>query len=781
MRPLSELKKEFKYWDVIADMIDQCIDISLNLSQSGHPGGSRSKVHVLVSTLLSGVMRWDIRNPGKTFADRFVLIAGHTNPLIYATLAIFNEALRLKYEKTGESKYLNPMGEKYTLYWQDLLTLRRQGGLPGHAEMEGKTLFFKFNTGPSGHGSAPAAGEAFILKYAGAEDVKVFAFEGEGGLTTGVSHETKNSAYGLGLGNLIYVVDWNDYGIDNRPFSDIMAGTPVEWFEPYGWKVAGTENGTDWESIIQAYEKLFNQNGDPNQPKMLWVKTRKGRGYGKYDNASHGSPHKRNSLEFWNTKREFAEKYGVQFEHMDKPGFNVYESDKKQMADTFETVFLLFDKIPRLIEYLSERLIELGESIPEHKEISSKFRENPLNDPVIYSYRDYPEELYKPPGTKAPNRAGFGNFGSWLNTYCKEKYGRPLVLVSSADLADSTNISGFAKGWNGSEDFGMFHRKKNQQGTLLPQAITEFANAGIMAGITTVNFSEDPYAEFNGYITACSTYGSFSYLKYGAMRLFSQVAQDSQLKVGKIIWVAGHSGPETAEDSRTHFGIFSPGVTQLFPTGHILNLHPWEYNEVPVMLGAALATDIPIIAIHLTRPPIELPDRIAIGMPSHFEAAKGAYVVKDYDFNREREGVVIIRGTSVISNLLTILPRIQNDGPNIKIVAALSWGLFEMQSEEYKQSVMRDDEWSDAMIITNTAINLMSNWIKHSVVKEYSVSADWDNRWRGGGNLEEVIDEAHLSARWQWRAILKFAENRPDRLERIRSSVPKMEIPLVED
>ncbi|MCH8069190.1 MAG: transketolase [Candidatus Marinimicrobia bacterium] len=775
------MKKEFKYWDVIADMIDQCIDISLNLSQSGHPGGSRSKVHVLVSTLLSGVMRWDIRNPGKTFADRFVLIAGHTNPLIYATLAIFNEALRLKYEKTGESKYLNPMGEKYTLYWQDLLTLRRQGGLPGHAEMEGKTLFFKFNTGPSGHGSAPAAGEAFILKYAGAEDVKVFAFEGEGGLTTGVSHETKNSAYGLGLGNLIYVVDWNDYGIDNRPFSDIMAGTPVEWFEPYGWRVTGTENGTDWESIIQAYEELLIKDIDPNQPKMLWVKTRKGRGYGKYDNASHGSPHKRNSLEFWNTKREFAEKYGVQFEHMDKPGFDDYESNKKQMADTFETVFSLFDKIFGLIEYLSERLIELGESIPEHKEISSKFRENPLNDPVIYSYRDYPEELYKPPGTKAPNRAGFGNFGSWLNTYCKEKYGRPLVLVSSADLADSTNISGFAKGWNGSENFGMFHREENQQGTLLPQAITEFANAGIMTGITTVNFSEDPYAEFNGYITACSTYGSFSYLKYGAMRLFSQVAQDSQLKVGKIIWVAGHSGPETAEDSRTHFGIFSPGVTQLFPMGHILNLHPWEYNEVPVMLGAALATDIPIIAIHLTRPPIELPDRIALGIPSHFEAAKGAYVVKDYDFNREREGVVIVRGTSVISNLLTILPRIQNEGPNVKIIAALSWGLFEMQSEEYKQSVMRDNEWSDAMIITNTAINLMSNWIKHSVVKEYSVSADWDNRWRGGGNLEEVIDEAHLSARWQWKAILKFAENRPDRLERIRSSVPRMEIPLVED
>ncbi len=76
-------------------------------------------------------------------------------------------------------------------------------------------------------------------------------------------------------------------------------------------------------------------------------------------------------------------------------------------------------------------------------------------------------------------------------------------------------------------------------------------------------------------------------------RLFSQMAQDCQYKIGKVIWVAGHSGPETADDSRTHFGIFAPGVTQLFPEGTVINLHPWEYNEVPVMLAAALNQTAP--------------------------------------------------------------------------------------------------------------------------------------------------------------------------------------------
>ena len=34
--------------------------------------------------------------------------------------------------------------------------------------MEGRTLFLKFHTGPSGHGMPPAAGEALALKLAGA-------------------------------------------------------------------------------------------------------------------------------------------------------------------------------------------------------------------------------------------------------------------------------------------------------------------------------------------------------------------------------------------------------------------------------------------------------------------------------------------------------------------------------------------------------------------------------------------------------------------------------------
>ena len=143
MQSPKQLEQYYPYWEITKDLIDQCIDIMLNLRQSGHPGGSRSKVHGMVTTLLSGAMRWDIRDAGKRFADRFVLVAGHTNPVVYATLAVLNEALIIKYNQTGNTKYKHFIGDEFQLKWEDLLMLRKSGGLPGHAEMEGKTLFFK--------------------------------------------------------------------------------------------------------------------------------------------------------------------------------------------------------------------------------------------------------------------------------------------------------------------------------------------------------------------------------------------------------------------------------------------------------------------------------------------------------------------------------------------------------------------------------------------------------------------------------------------------------------
>ncbi len=768
----QELEKNLDQWQKTADIIDQLIDIILNYRQSGHPGGSRSKVHAMVSLLLSGAMRWDVRDPEKRFNDRFILGAGHTIPLLYCTFAVLNEAMRVKYDQTGDEKYLILDAEIRALYWEDLLTFRRKGGLSGHAEMEGKTLFLKFNTGPSGHGSPAAAGAALALKRAGCGDVKVFCFEGEAGLTPGSTHETMNSAWGLGLDNLYYLVDWNDYGIDDHRVSDAVYGTPTDWFASHGWRVVGTEEGSEWEPVLRTILELVMGEREDGVPSAAWFKTRKGRGYLKYDNASHGAPHKMNSELFWKLKESFAEKYGVEFANFGGGPPENPEAWGEEFEANLRVVIEVLRQDQLLIDYLADALVEIGESVPLDVEGFRLGKQgNPFEDPAFYDYENYPADLFAKPGEKVANRAALAKWGAWANAFGATKYGRPLFLVSSADLAGSTNISGFADKYKEFEGYGWYERYGTDEGVLLPQEITEFANSGIMAGLATVNLADNPEKSFDGFWAASSTYGSFSYLMYGLMRLFSQLAQDCDLKVGKTLWVAGHSGPETADDSRTHFGIFAPGVTQLFPEGQVINLHPWEHNEVPVLLGAALKTEVPIVALHLTRPPIEIPDRKKIGMPSHFEAAKGAYVVRDYKEGAPRGGAFIVQGTSAMANIVKILPDLEKKKLNIKIIYAASPQLFARQPAEYRENVITPADRVDSTVITTQGRWLMHDWLFNKVSEAYALSADWDDRWRTGGSLEDVIEEAQLSPEWIMKGIERFVADRETRLERLASEV----------
>ena len=426
---LESLAPRFRHWEKIGDLMDQCIDLMLNLRQSGHPGGSRSKVPILVATTLGAGMRWDLRHPEKAFGDRFILVAGHCCPAVYALLAVYNEALRIRFEQTGDTRYRVPKAEERALVWQDLLYLRHNGGLPGHAEMEGKTLFFKFNTGPSGHGAPPSVGEALALKHAGAGEVRVFAIEGEGGHTAGAHHEVKNSAWGLGLDNLIYLFDWNDHGIDSFANSEVVHGTPADWFEPYGWRVAGTEQGESYREIAQTLLEVVHAEETGGRPGMAWFKTRKGRGYHKFDAASHGAAHKRNSELFWRCRQDFQEKYGVSFAdfgNVEDPG---EDACREQTKGWFETAFGVMRDDQELVEYLADTLVELGDSVPARPESFRLTAPVNLHEDRSFLDRDrLPAELFVAPGSQAPNRGGFAKFGAWINSVARKQMDRPLAV-----------------------------------------------------------------------------------------------------------------------------------------------------------------------------------------------------------------------------------------------------------------------------------------------------------------------------------------------------------------
>jgi transketolase len=502
---------------------------------------------------------------------------------------------------------------------------------------------------------------------------------------------------------------------------------------------------------------------------MAWFRTQKGRGYGKQDAASHGTPHALNSPAFWATREGFSERHGVVYEGAGQPAPEDPAARQAQATANLQVALSVLTRDEDLVRWLSDRLADLAASVPDSIPGCTLGGESAaiFSDPVITDFRSYPAELYKSPGELQPNRAALGTWGSWVNAYARQRHGRPLVIAASADLAESTNVAGFAKDFGELPGWGWYERDAHPRGAVLPQEITEMANAGILAGMASVSFAPDPREAFDGFWGACSTYASFSYLKYGPLRLFSQMAQDTELKLGKIIWIAGHSGPETAEDSRTHFGIFETGVTQLFPEGAVIDLHPWEHNEVPVVLGAALATEVPIVALHLTRPSVPIPDREALGIPSHFEAARGAYVMRAFREGRPRMGTVFVRGTVPTANLVRILPELDARDLNVKVVAAISPQLFARQEAAYREAVIGPADRWDAMAVTSGARRLMADWLEGPVAEEYTLCADRDDRWRTGGSVDEVMDEAGLSADQILAGIERFVRERPERIARI--------------
>ena len=73
------------------------------------------------------------------------------------------------------------------------------------------------------------------------------------------------------------------------------------------------------ESVTRAMLDMAVGGNPESRPSMMFMRTRKGREYGKFDNKSHGAAHKMNADLFWETKRPFAEKYSVEFDGFGEP------------------------------------------------------------------------------------------------------------------------------------------------------------------------------------------------------------------------------------------------------------------------------------------------------------------------------------------------------------------------------------------------------------------------------------------------------------------------------
>ena len=187
------------------------------------------------------------------------------------------------------------------------------------------------------------------------------------------------------------------------------------------------------------------------------------------------------------------------------------------------------------------------------------------------------------------------------------------------------------------------------------------------------------------------------------------------------------------------------------------------------MLGAALASDVPLIALHLTRPAVTIPDRKKLGVADYMDAAKGAYVIKPHDPSRPKEGTILVLGTSTTDSIYELLPRfLDGEGPNVKLVQCTSPELFAMQTQAYRDSVLPREDWLDSTVVSNGSRRSMHDWMPHRQAEEWAMTSDFDDRWRTGGSVDELKREAKIDPESLWEGIAKFAAAREERLAALR-------------
>ncbi len=791
-----------------------------NYAQTGHFGGPLAYTPFTVATHLAGPenggLRFDYRRPKHPYSDKFMLAGGHNAPVTYALWMIMGEAMARKYAKTGDEKYkvdpnvamlgidalgfrrgqgaLDTLLADYDLENHPLMQqagLRGIRALSGHSETTDVTN--DVNGGPSGIGIATAAGKAAFWDMIGApDDLKVLAVEGEFAMTSGHSQEMKTQAVANQVGKRLRIfLSNNNAGIDD----ELIGGVIGEQYDSYkledqwasyGWNVLSIEDGSDYDQLVGALKTMEDWDSQDGKPMIVVGKTVKGwwpgaiegriPGYGDQivSYASHPYGFSMNNDYFQALANTFESKFGVEFGGIREGAVSDFRERLIQFKQNIDIAMSVLES-NGLGDWLADRLVEIGDEVSDDMPLRIDRTVDPFTDsrlavsnlpmepqdvvsinPVTKEEKNVSIKLFEEPGNVRGTRRAISEIVKWMNYVTDNRF----VMVA-ADLADSINVE------HGSI-WGHYDPITNPVGTRLKAPIQEAGNASTAVGLVGQSASLDPNTHV-GVWALSGTYGAFTPLMYLPARVWSQQNQDSPFRVGVLNILAGHSGPETAADARTHFGIFSPQVWKLFPRDQVITLSFWDYNDVsPGYFAAAeiAARDpkVGVIVLEVARPDFPVADRSTFADTDIKAAAKGFYVIRDFDPNKPKQGYVLVQGSSSTVNLVSKLDELEKVGVNVKVIATISEELFRRQSKEYQNSVLPLASKYDMMVVTTGTRRMWPVQNVGPLTDKYSLVSDWDNQWLTGGSEADVISEAHLDADSIFEGIKRFAGDHEQRI-----------------
>ncbi len=520
----------------------------------------------------------------------------------------------------------------YDVSIEQLKNFRQWGSItPGHPEY-GVTPGVDASTGPLGHGFAMGVGFAIAETMLAAKYNKP-GFEVVNHYTYGLTSDgdqmegVASEAASLAgtLGLGKLIYLYDDNHITIEGDTEIAFCEDVgKRFEAYGWQVLRVADSEDIDALENAIKEA---KADTEHPSLIIVRTHIGYGSPKQDNAScHGEP-------------LGAEGVAKTKEAADWPvgqSFYVPVTVRKHFDD----------KLAACAEKQAAWEALLADYKVVYPELGKELEERIKGD-VLVSRSDL-EAVFNDIEGISTREAG----GEVLQKLSMQL---PQLVGGSADLGPSNKTVMKTCG---------YYSKDDRTGRNIHFGVREHAMGKALNGI----------ALHGGFIPFGGTFLVFADFMRPAVRMAALMGLRS-------IFVFTHDSIAVGEDGPTHQPVEHAMSLRVIP--NLCVIRPADALETAMAWQTACLNQHKPTALLLSRQKLPVLHKYAAVI--HDNAGKGAYVL---DAGQGEAKAVIIATGSEVHLALEAQAKLAEEGICVSVVSMPSWDMFEMQSEEYKKSVL---------------------------------------------------------------------------------------------
>lgn len=520
----------------------------------------------------------------------------------------------------------------YDVSIEQLKKFRQWGSItPGHPEY-GVTPGVDASTGPLGHGFAMGVGFAIAETMLAAKYNKP-GFEVVNHYTYGLTSDgdqmegVASEAASLAgtLGLGKLIYLYDDNHITIEGDTEIAFREDVgKRFEAYGWQVLRVADSEDIDALENAIKEA---KADTEHPSLIIVRTHIGYGSPKQDNAScHGEP-------------LGAEGVAKTKEAADWPvgqSFYVPVTVRKHFDD----------KLAACAEKQAAWEALLADYKVVYPELGKELEERIKGD-VLVSRSDL-EAVFNDIEGISTREAG----GEVLQKLSMQL---PQLVGGSADLGPSNKTVMKTCG---------YYSKDDRTGRNIHFGVREHAMGKALNGI----------ALHGGFIPFGGTFLVFADFMRPAVRMAALMGLRS-------IFIFTHDSIAVGEDGPTHQPVEHAMSLRVIP--NLCVIRPADALETAMAWQTACLNQHKPTALLLSRQKLPVLHKYAAVI--HDNAGKGAYVL---DAGQGEAKAVIIATGSEVHLALEAQAKLAEEGICVSVVSMPSWDMFEMQSEEYKKSVL---------------------------------------------------------------------------------------------